>query len=124
MNDAELTERAWAASRHSLVRISHRPGGAALIARSDRVFVGATIEVSNLGSSICAPRVALFAALSDGEREFDRLAIVGPEQRGQLCGACRQILRDFAPTTIVLGSAGVVAPPLYGLPRLREGEGR
>lgn len=124
MDDAALTETAKAAALHSRVRTSNRPAGAALIARSGRVFVGATIEVSNLGSSICAPRVAVFAALSNGEREFDRLAIVGPEQRGRLCGECRQVLRDFAPSMLILESKGVVVSPMYGLPRFRGGESR
>jgi cytidine deaminase len=121
MDDAALIEKAQAAAHHSLLHISTRPGGAALISLSGRVFVGATIEVSNLGSSICAPRVAVFAALSDGVRQFDRIAVVGPEQNGRLCGECRQLLRDFASTTVVLGSTGAVIPPEYGLPRFRQG---
>lgn len=122
MDDVTLTERASTAARHSLVSISGLKGGAALLAHSGRIFVGARIEISNLGSSICAPRVAVLSALSFGERHFDRLAVVGPEQGGRLCGECRQLLRDFAPTTVVVGSSTVVAPPLYGLPRFRQGE--
>lgn len=122
MNDLTLLETAAAAANHSLVAISRRPGGAALETASGRVFVGARIEISNLGSSICAARVAMFSALAAGEQEFGRLAVVGPEESGRLCGECRQVLRDIAPQTIVVGASGAVAPPFHGLPRCRPGE--
>lgn len=124
MNDLTLIARASAAADHSSVSISGRPGGAALETASERLFIGARIEVSNLGSSICAPRVAIFSALSAGERDFRRLAVVGPEGSGRLCGECRQVLRDFAPGTIVLGTPCAVTPPSQGLPRFRCGDAR
>lgn len=121
MDDATLIEEAWAAAGRSRMRVFKQPGGAAVISVTGEVFVGTTVEISNLGSSVCAPRVALLAALSAGVGQFDRLAVVGPEQNGRLCGECRQLLRDFAPTTLVLGSGESVKSPDFGLPRLRKG---
>jgi cytidine deaminase len=77
--------------------------GAALLAGSGRVYVGVNVESASFGLTCCAERVALFTALSAGERHFDALAVVAPMMGGAMpCGACRQLLAEYAPTALVL----------------------
>jgi cytidine deaminase len=70
--------------------------GAALRATSGRIFTGCNIENSSFGLTVCAERVAVFKALSEGERRFDAIAVVADTERlTPPCGACRQILWEF-----------------------------
>jgi homotetrameric cytidine deaminase/tRNA-Thr(GGU) m(6)t(6)A37 methyltransferase TsaA len=70
--------------------------GAALRATSGRIFTGCNIENSSFGLTLCAERVAVFKALSEGERRFDAIAVVADTERlTPPCGACRQILWEF-----------------------------
>jgi cytidine deaminase len=70
--------------------------GAALRANSGRIFTGCNIENSSFGLTLCAERVAVFKALSEGERRFDAIAVVADTERlTPPCGACRQILWEF-----------------------------
>ncbi len=76
--------------------------GAALRSKSGVIYSGHNIEVSSYGLTICAERVALFKALSEGEREFESILITASS--GEFCppcGACRQVLMDFAPSLTV-----------------------
>ncbi len=73
--------------------------GAALRAPDGRVFAGCNVEISSYGLTMCAERVALFAAYAAGVRTFDALAVVGPgdgETATPPCGACRQVIWDLA----------------------------
>jgi cytidine deaminase len=81
---------------------SHFHVGAALKSKSGIIYSGHNIEVSSYSLTICAERVALFKALSEGEREFESIVITASS--GEFCppcGACRQVLMDFAPSLIV-----------------------
>ncbi len=69
--------------------------GAALLTASGEVITAGNIESSTYGLTLCAERVALFSALSDGHRSFDALAIA-TNNGSTPCGACRQILWEFA----------------------------
>jgi cytidine deaminase len=70
--------------------------GAALRAKSGRVYTGCNIESASYGLTCCAERVAVFKAVSEGEREFDSLAVVSDtEVLTPPCGACRQIIWEF-----------------------------
>lgn len=72
--------------------------GAALLTRSGRVFRGCNVENSSFGLSICAERNAVFKAVSEGERDFVAVAVTAGETLGASpCGACRQVLHEFAP---------------------------
>jgi cytidine deaminase len=76
--------------------------GAALKTKSGIIYRGHNIEVSSYSLTMCAERVALFKALSEGEREFDSILITASS--GDFCppcGACRQVLMDFAPSLTV-----------------------
>jgi len=70
--------------------------GAAVLCDGSKIFTGCNIESSSYGLTICAERVALFKALSEGVRQFIRIAIVADtEPLTTPCGACRQVLWDF-----------------------------
>lgn len=76
--------------------------GAAVLCRSGEIYTGCNIEVSSYGLTICAERVALFKALSEGEREFAAIAVVTEASVPcPPCGACRQVIWDFAPNAQV-----------------------
>ena len=68
--------------------------GAALLGRSGRVYAACNVENVSYGLSICAERAAVFKAVSEGEQEFEALAVV-TSAGGSPCGACRQVLAEF-----------------------------
>jgi len=71
--------------------------GAALLTAAGKIYTGCNIESSSFGLSICAERVALFKAVSEGETEFQAIAIASSAQNFcPPCGACRQVLWDLA----------------------------
>jgi len=83
--------------------------GAAVRARSGRVFTGCNVENSTYGLTLCAERVAIFKAISEGERGFDAVAVVtDTDALTPPCGACRQIIWEFC------GDAEVVLANLKG----------
>ena len=76
--------------------------GAALLASSGRVYSGVNVESVSYGLTCCAERVALFKALSEGERRFKAMAIVASVAEGPMpCGACRQLLAEYAARAVV-----------------------
>jgi cytidine deaminase len=75
--------------------------GAALLGRSGRIYTGCNVENAVYPLAMCAERVAVFKAVSTGERDFIALA-VATSSGGSPCGACRQVLREFGTDTIVL----------------------
>lgn len=82
----------------ALALYSHFRVGAVLVTRKGTRYTGHNIESSSYGLTICAERVAIFKALSEGEREFDRIYILAENNEYcPPCGACRQILNDYAP---------------------------
>ena len=90
--------------------------GAALLASDGRVFTGCNVENSCYGLTMCAERNALGSAVAAGAREFEAIAIYTPlQQPGSPCGACRQVLFEFAPDldVILIGDGdGVVETTL------------
>jgi cytidine deaminase len=76
--------------------------GAALLAGSGKTYLGANVESASYGLTCCAERVALFKALTEGEREFEAMAVVAPMSDATPCGACRQLLAEYAPAALVL----------------------
>jgi cytidine deaminase len=98
IEDRELLREAFAALGHAYVPYSNYPVGAALLGRSGKVYRGANVENSVNGLSICAERVAVAKAVSEGEKEFVKIAVVcGDSGFCRPCGACRQVLFEFAP---------------------------
>lgn len=70
--------------------------GAALLGKNDVIYRGVNVENASYGLTICAERSAVFNAISDGERQFDLIAVASPGGVAP-CGACRQVLHEFAP---------------------------
>jgi cytidine deaminase len=100
--------------------------GAALLGRSGRVFTGCNVENLSFGLTICAERVALCSAVAAGEREFEAIAVVADSLTPvSPCGACRQVLAEFAPD-LEICSANLTGERFSGrlgelLPRASEG---
>jgi cytidine deaminase len=97
MDHKVLVRLARLAKKHSYSPYSHFRVGAALLARSGKVYTGCNIENSSYGLTVCAERTAIFKAVSEGVRGFSAIAIATDEDRGTPpCGACRQVLLDLA----------------------------
>ena len=102
MSDTEnqllaLIDAAWDARRFARVKYSGFAVGAALEADDERIFTGANVESSSYGLTVCAERVALLKALSEGAQRFTRLVVVtDSDSPTSPCGACRQLLWDYA----------------------------
>ena len=94
MTDQELIAMAARARDRAYASYSGFPVGAALLTRSGRVYTGCNVENGSFGLTVCAERVAVFKAVSEGEQEFDTIAVV-TAPGAPPCGACRQVLREF-----------------------------
>ena len=93
---ADLVAAARRAREHAVADFSHFKVGAALETTDGVVITGCNVENATYGLTICAERVAMFKALSEGHRTFTRIAIVADtEEPTPPCGACRQILWEF-----------------------------
>ena len=105
MTDQELVERAFSMLEQAYCPYSGFPVGAALECDDGTVYTGCNVENAAYGSTICAERTALVKAVSEGKRSFVRLAIAGnSEDCCWPCGACRQMLYEFAPELKVLAA--------------------
>src|SRR5260370_17035464 len=77
-------------------KFSHFKVGAALHTPSGKIFTGCNIENATYGLTLCAERVAIFKAISDGEHRFDSIAVVADTDRlSSPCGPCRHIISEF-----------------------------
>jgi len=102
--DSQKLIRAAAKAREgSVAPYSRFKVGAALLTKSGKIIGGANVESASYGLTCCAERVALFKALTGGEREFTAVAVVACAPGGPMpCGACRQLLAEYAPEARVL----------------------
>lgn len=99
----DLIKRAMKAREYSYSPYSNFSVGAAILAESGNIYTGCNIESVSYTPTICAERVALFKAVSEGEREFKMLALIGGPKNGEKkteqivspCGVCRQMLYEF-----------------------------
>lgn len=77
--------------------------GAALLTNEGKIFTGCNVENSSFGLTSCAERNAIFKAVSEGEKEFTAIAIYTPTEKLTFpCGACRQVLNEFAKNLIII----------------------
>lgn len=108
MTDRQLVDLARRMLDRAYCPYSAFPVGAALLCGDGAVFTGCNVENAAYGSTICAERTALVKAVSEGRRgDFVRLAIAGTgDEYCWPCGACRQMLYEFAPDLTVLAARG------------------
>ena len=100
MTPEELVRQALAAMKFAYVPYSGFTVGAALLTKSGKVYLGCNIENAAYGPSNCAERTAFFKAVSEGEREFAAIAVVGGKNGDASdifppCGVCRQVMQEF-----------------------------
>ena len=94
-HDALITA-ARTAREHAHAPYSNFRVGAAVRSKSGRIFTGCNVENATYGLTLCAERVAIFKAISEGERGFDAIAVVADtENLTPPCGACRQLIWEF-----------------------------
>lgn len=98
MTHEELIEIARQAREHAHAPYSQFKVGAALECTDGRVFAGCNVENSSYGLSLCAERVAIFKAISEGYRDFKSIAVIADTHTPvRPCGACRQVISDLFP---------------------------
>lgn len=96
-----LVEKAFEVRKRAYTPYSHHKVGAALLGKNGQIYLGCNIENAAFTPSNCAERTAVFKAVSEGQLEFDAIAVVGGmEDAEELdycapCGVCRQVLKEF-----------------------------
>lgn len=100
-----LIQAAMAVRHWAYVPYSHYPVGAAILTTSGKIYDGINVESAAFPTTMCAERVAIFKAVSEGERDFVAIAVV-TDNAGSPCGGCRQVMAEFGLETIVLIADG------------------
>jgi cytidine deaminase len=95
-----LIRKAMEARKHAYAPYSHFQVGACLQGKNGEIYTGCNVENSSYSATNCAERTAIFHAVSQGTREFQRIIIVGGKENGNLeicppCGVCRQVMSEF-----------------------------
>lgn len=106
---AALIAAAQKARQTAYAPYSGYPVGAALLTGSGKTYLGANVENAAYPDSICAERVALFKAVTEGERDFVAIAVVSRDG-GSPCGSCRQALAEFGlePEVVITDASGSI----------------
>ncbi len=107
MTDKELITLAKKAAENAYVPYSHYTVGAALLTENGKVYTGCNIENAAYGPTNCAERTAFFKAVSEGERKFSKIAVVGGKDFDfkdffSPCGVCRQVMREFCEDAFII----------------------
>ncbi len=100
MTDAELIAHAQEAMARAYAPYSGYKVGAALLTKSGRIYLGCNLENASFSPTICAERTAFAKAVSEGERDFAAIAVIGGKEGAASgfcppCGVCRQVMREF-----------------------------
>jgi cytidine deaminase len=99
----ELVERAKAVLNNAYAPYSKFKVAAAVRTKSGRVYTGVNIENASYGLTICAERVAVFKAVSEGDRDIEAVAVyTDTEEPTPPCGACRQVIAEFNPDALIV----------------------
>lgn len=94
--DRQLIDMAKKAMNYSYSPYSHFAVGACVVMKDGSVYTGCNIENASYGATNCAERTAIFKAVSDGNTDFDRIAIVSSSgEKTYPCGICRQVMSEF-----------------------------
>jgi len=105
INKLALIHAAAKARKSAVASYSNFKVGAALLTKAGHVITGANVESASYGLTCCAERVALFKALTEGKKNFVAVAVVARVKGGAMpCGACRQLLAEYAPDATVLAA--------------------
>ena len=124
ISNEKLVELALEARNRSYAPYSHFMVGAALLTNDGKVYQGCNIENASFSPTVCAERTAFFKAISEGDREFVKIAVAGSPE-GEVdryaapCGVCRQVMTEFCdPETfeIIFG----ISPEKYEVHLLKE----
>jgi len=102
MEDQALLRLADEARRHAYCPYSKFAVGAALLCADGSVYTGVNVENAAYGPSICAERTAIFKAISEGKRDFVKMAVTCESDHCRPCGVCRQVLHEHAPDMEIL----------------------
>lgn len=103
MTDSELLNIAKQAAEHAYAPYSEFYVGAALLTQDGKVYTGCNIENASYGATNCAERTAIFKAVSEGERNFKKIAVAS--KVGTIaypCGVCLQVINEFMPEGVVI----------------------
>ncbi|HAV78117.1 MAG TPA: cytidine deaminase [Anaerolineae bacterium] len=100
-----LVNLANTARKRAYVPYSKYPVGSALRTKSGRIFTGVNVENAAYPQTMCAERVAIFKAVSEGEKDFEIITVV-TDNGGSPCGGCRQVMAEFGLDTIVILANG------------------
>ena len=135
MSDLELLMKAIEARAFAYAPYSNHRVGAALVGKSGKIYLGCNVESAAYSPTNCAERTAVFKAVSEGEREFTAIAIVGGmgDNLSEICapcGVCRQVLREFSdgslrvvmgtPEKITVSTLKELLPYSFGKENLAE----
>jgi cytidine deaminase len=100
-----LVDLANIARQRAYAPYSNYPVGASLRTKTGRLYTGVNVENAAYPQTMCAERVAMFKAVSEGEKEFEVITVV-TDNGGSPCGGCRQVMAEFGLDTIVLMADG------------------
>ena len=101
--EKRLIQTAQEVRTNAYARFSKMQVGAAVLSKSGKIYPGVNVESGSYGLTVCAERVAVFNAVTAGDRELVAVAVASPDDRiWYPCGACRQVLAEFSPAMIVL----------------------
>ena len=100
-----LIDMANNARQRAYAPYSNYPVGASLQTKSGRLYTGVNVENAAYPQTMCAERVAIYKAVSEGEKDFEVIAVV-TDNGGSPCGGCRQVMAEFGLDTIVLVADG------------------
>lgn len=103
MTNEELIQRAKNATAHAYAPYSQFYVGAALLTTDGKLYTGCNIENASYGATNCAERTAIFKAISEGERSFEKIAVVAKNgSTAYPCGMCLQVMSEFMPEVTIL----------------------
>ncbi len=118
----EIIKLAQQAKEHAYAPYSGFRVGACIAAKNGRLYTGCNIENASYGATVCAERTAVFKAISEGENEFEAIALASDATRFILpCGICRQVLSEFSLNILVISSANSNEYKIFSLEELLPG---